>query len=127
MVTGQVKDSRGRFVKGHPQLVPSVRRGITGFNTGGRPKTVAGEVRDALQIAADAMPEIIIAMIERAQSPSTPANVRQAAAEYLCDRIYGRANQPLSNRDGTALRSFTFMLPEGFTPSPYGLISNSNN
>ncbi|MDD4986521.1 MAG: hypothetical protein PHQ43_12225, partial [Dehalococcoidales bacterium] len=63
----------------------------------GRPETLQGEVRDALKIAEDAMPQIILKMIDRAQGvEECPANVRQAAAEYLCDRIYGKANQPLS-------------------------------
>ena len=64
---------------------------------GGRPKTISGQVRDALAEVERDMPNILAAMMERAKGEvECPLAVQQAAAEYLCDRIYGRPNQPLS-------------------------------
>jgi len=86
------RDKLGRFGKGHPPLNTQ-----PGKDVGGRRKTLTGEVRDALKIAEDAMPDIIDSMIKRAKGEEEcPVAVRQAAAEYLCDRIYGKPNQPLS-------------------------------
>ena len=94
-----IRDKKGRLVPGHPYL-----RCKPG-NKNGRPKSLASQVRDALSVAEDAMPTIIAAMIRRANGEEEcPAAVRQAAAEYLCDRIYGRPNQPLSGTGQFMLR-----------------------
>uniref|UniRef100_A0A6H1ZYN0 Uncharacterized protein n=1 Tax=viral metagenome TaxID=1070528 RepID=A0A6H1ZYN0_9ZZZZ len=88
------RDERGRLLPGHSLFGKS--NGIKN----GRKKTLGGEVRDALAIAEDAMPDILKAMIETATGrDNAPANVRQAAREYLIDRIYGKANQPLVGRN----------------------------
>ncbi len=118
------RKTNGQFTPGNKASVLANRKNRENYGPVGRPKTLRGEVRDALKIAQDAMPRIILAMIARTTDPSVPVNVRQAASEYLCDRIYGRANQPLSNKDGSKLQSFAFVLPAGFNPSPGGLISN---
>ena len=116
------RDEKGRLLPGH---APTFHGFKAGQNVGGAPKSLTTEVKDALRIAEDAMPNIIRDMIDRAQDKTVPCAVRQAAAEYLCDRIYGRPNQPLSNKDGTKLTSFAFVLPAGFTPMPGGLIGGS--
>jgi hypothetical protein len=86
------RDNKGKFAKGHPFL--KSQHGIKN----GRKKTVTGEVKDALKLAEDAMPEIIGKMIDRATGKEKClAGVQQAAAEYLIDRIYGKANQPISS------------------------------
>ena len=87
-----VRNEKGQFLKGHPALNVGV-----GVNHGGIQKSLKGEVRDALKLAEDAMPAIIADMISRATDLEVNANVRQQAAEYLIDRIYGKANQPLSS------------------------------
>ena len=113
--------TNGRFRKGHPAL--NVKPG----HVGGHPKTPAREVRDALKIAEDAMPEIILAMIARTLDPNVPVAVQQAASEYLCDRIYGKPNQPLSNKDGSHLPTFAFMIPAGVVLPPGGLFSGNSD
>ncbi len=86
-----VRNEKGHFIKGHPFLKPKPG------HKNGRPKTIAGQVRDALSLIDDAMPEILKSMADRACGrEECPAAVRQAASEYLCDRIYGKPNQPLS-------------------------------
>ncbi len=93
-----VRDEHGHFISGHPSFISK------GDSKIGRPKTLKREVKDALAIADDAMPDIIRAMIRRANGEDEcPVAVRQAAAEYLCDRIYGRPNQPISGANGKAL------------------------
>ena len=111
------RDEKGRLVAGH-RLALNVQ---PGKNKGGRPKCMRREVEDALKLAEDAMPEIIAMMIEKAKR----GDVR--AGEYLCDRIYGKPNQPLSNKDGTKLQSFVFAVPVGMVPSPGGLFSQERN
>ncbi len=87
------RNNKGQFKKGHPDFVKQ-----SGVKPGCK-KTIAGEVKDALKIAEDAMPEIIQSMIDRAKGiVDCPVAVSQAAAEYLCDRIYGKANQPLEHK-----------------------------
>jgi len=81
----------GLFLKGH---APTFSGFKPGQNVGGRPKSVANEVLDALKIAEDAMPSIIQMMVVRARNPKDKDS--QRAAEYLADRIYGKPNQPLS-------------------------------
>lgn len=83
------RDTKGRWLKGH-QFTKT-----TGIKSG-RKKTIAGKVRDALAIAEDAMPEIIEQMIARAKNPEDKES--QRAAEYLIDRIYGKARQALDAR-----------------------------
>jgi hypothetical protein len=91
MVTGH--DEKGRFAPGHK---PIISNRVTGNTGGGRPKLLKTEVKDALKLAADAMPDIIARMIERASGRSgCDTKTEQAAAEYLIDRIYGKANQPI--------------------------------
>ena len=86
------RDQAGRLLPGHN--LNQVRKLNLAINQGGAPKTIIGEVRDALSIAADAMPEIIQVMITRARNPND--RDCQRAGEYLADRIYGKPNQPLS-------------------------------
>lgn len=102
MATG--KDSKGRFVKGHPFF-----KSPNGVKNGAK-KTIAGEVRDALKVAEDAMPEIYLAMIKRALDPHDKD--AQRASEYLSDRIYGKPNQPISS-DTPAIMTFVFIQPDG--------------
>ena len=87
------RDSKGCFVKGHPAYNTQ-----PGKNVGGAPKTLAGEVKDALAIAEDAMPQLYLDMIADAQNPLVSVRDRQMCREYLSDRIYGRPNQPLSGK-----------------------------
>ena len=76
----------GRFLPGHKPHIVTRNSG----NNGGRKPTMRTEVKNALEYAKDAMPEIISGMIERALDGD------QKAAEYLTDRIYGKANQPMT-------------------------------
>lgn len=89
-----LRDEKGHFVPGHP---PTFKEFKPGQNVGGRPKHIATQVRDALKLAEDAMPQILNDMIARTKDPEVPHNVRQQASEYLIDRIYGKANQPISS------------------------------
>ncbi len=124
MAVTQTRDSKVKklpgkpFLKGHAPFISSDANKI------GRPRSMKTEVRDALKIAQDAMPGIILAMIARTTDPSVPVSVRQAASEYLCDRIYGRANQPLSAGEGNRLPTFAFIIPAGYQPMPGGLLSS---
>ncbi len=119
MVEGRTET--GRFAKGHPAY--HAKPGVLV----GRRQTIATEVKNALKIAEDAMPEIIFDMIERTKDPDVPVAVRQAAAEYLCDRIYGKANQPLSSGEGRGLPTFAFIIPAGVSLPPGGLFSGDSN
>jgi hypothetical protein len=83
------RDKYGKFVKGHrfiPAPVGASRGPARPYNR---------EVKDALKLAEDAMPAIIRALIQRATAASDecPAAIRQAAAEYLVDRLYGKAGE----------------------------------
>lgn len=98
------RDAKGRLLPGH-RLSPNLKR-LTGQKVG-RPKTLAGEVKDALQIAADAMPQLYFDMIQDALNPKASIRDRQMCREYLSDRIYGKPNQPLS---GTMIHSFEFII-----------------
>ena len=96
------RDNKGCFLKGHKAIVIKHNTG----NKGGRPKTIKGQVKDALKIAEDAMPEIIKSMIARATGEEEcPKNVQQAAAEYLIERIYGKVPQAIeaTGKDGGAV------------------------
>jgi len=86
----------GRLLPGHK---PFVVERSPGKNLGGRPKEFKTQVKDALKLAEDAMPDIIASMIDRAtgRDPDCDVKTRQAASEYLIDRIYGKANQPLTH------------------------------
>ena len=104
------RDSKGRFVPGHP---PTFTQHKPGHNAG-RPKTIKGEVRDALKLAEDAMPELYLLAIQRARGEANCSQaVQQAAFEYLSDRIYGKPNQPINGGQGVPLQSFVFILPSG--------------
>ena len=83
------REKNGRFKKGHP---PMFREHKPGHNAG-RPKTIKGQVKDALKLAEDAMPAIIEEMIKRAQNPLDKDC--QRASEYLMDRVYGKASLPI--------------------------------
>ena len=92
------RDAKGLFLKGHRALNTQLG------HVGGHPKTIKRQVKDALQLAEDAMPDIIQAMILTATGKDgAPIAVVQATREYLCDRIYGRPNQPLSGRGALTL------------------------
>lgn len=85
----------GHWLPGHINIP------IKPGNPSGRPKSILGLVRQELGLAEDAMPEIIAAMIARATGKvDCTQAVQQAAGEYLCDRIYGKPNQPLSGVTG---------------------------
>ena len=99
------RDAHGRLLPGHHLF------GKTKGIINGAKKTLKGEVRDALKLAEDAMPDIILMMIARARDPEDRQS--QQAAEYLCDRIYGKANQPISNAGRVPFESFIFVLPSG--------------
>lgn len=116
------RDSRGHFQVGHRDFVKAA--GVIA----GRPRELKRQVIDALKIAQDAMPQIIADMITRAQDKDVPHNVRQAAAEYLIDRIYGKANQPLSGKDGAPLPvpTFFFCMPDGTRQTAAEVASGSS-
>jgi hypothetical protein len=80
------RDKFGKFEKGHRYLP-----GPVGSRIGTR-RTLKSEVKDAFKLAEDAMPRVIKALIERATAgpDECPAAVRQAATEYLVDRLYGK-------------------------------------
>ena len=93
------RDEKGRFLKGHRRL--SDQPG----HVGGHPKSMKRQVKDALQIAEDAMPEIIEGMIIRAKMPLICPHCKkkillvgggQREGEYLADRIYGKASLPIN-------------------------------
>ena len=103
------RDAKGRFVKGHPPTFESFK---PGQNVGGAPKSLTTEIKDALQLAQDALPDIIEGMIKRAKDPLD--RDCQRAGEYLCDRIYGKPNQPLSGvGDHVSIATFVFVMPDG--------------
>ena len=66
-------------------------------NPGGHPKSLKTEVQDALKLAEDAMPDIIADMVTRASDRDLKASDRQQAAEYLIDRVYGKAKLQLEH------------------------------
>lgn len=82
-------EGSGKFVQGHPSMFHAHKPG----HNAGRPKALKAQVKDALTIAEDAMPQIIAVMIERANSPHDKDS--QRAAEFLVDRIYGKATLPV--------------------------------
>jgi hypothetical protein len=89
MVPG--RNEKGQFLKGSSLFGKS--KGIKN----GRKKSIAGEVKDALSLAQDAMPDIIRQMIKRAKGGvECPVNVQQQAAEFLFEYIYGKAKQPIA-------------------------------
>jgi hypothetical protein len=100
------RDKQGRFAKGN--RIATELRDSTGIKVG-RKKSIAGEVRDALRIAEDAMPEIIREMITRATDPTHRDS--QRAGEYLIDRIYGKATQPIDSRSELKV---TFEIGKGY-------------
>jgi len=80
------RDEKGRYIPGHQSTFDKHKPG----HNAGRPKTIKRQVKDALQIAEDAMPDIIEKMIEMAKE----GNIQ--AATYLTDRIYGKASLPIN-------------------------------
>lgn len=114
MINKEFQDEKGRFKKGHPPTFKSFK---PGQNVGGAPLALKTEIKNALQLAEDAMPEIIAMMIKRAQDPLD--RDCQRAAEYLCDRIYGKANQPLSNAGDKPL--VQFIIGQGYKEITPGL------
>ena len=93
-----LKPNPGRFKPGNKAAVKANRK-YDHYDGVGHPKSLKGQVKDALKLAEDAMPDIIASMIERAtgRDPFCDVKTEQAASEYLIDRIYGKANQPLSS------------------------------
>lgn len=91
------RDAKGHFLKGHRYF-----RSQRGLRYGRKP-SIATEVRNALAVAERALPGIIDDMIKRAKDPDVPPSVRQAAAEYLCDRVYGRPHQSIGGEGGEPL------------------------
>ncbi len=103
-----IRDEKGRLLPGHPPTFTGFK---VGQNVGGAPKSLRTEIKDAHAIAEDAMPDIFKAMIARAKGEvDCPPAVRQAASEYLADRIYGKPNQPLSNAGNMPLIAFIIGL-----------------
>ena len=93
------RDTKGRLLPGHPRL------NIQPGHVGGHPKTPKRQVKDALKIAEDAMPDIIEGMILRAKMPLICPHCQQVillaggdqrAGEYLADRIYGKPSLPIT-------------------------------
>ena len=112
MINPTFQDEKGRMKKGHPRL--NVRPG----HIGGAKKTIATEVKDALKIAEDAMPQLILDMIADAQDTNASIRDRQMCREYLCDRIYGKANQPLTGKGGFILHLLEDKLTERKETTP---------
>ena len=104
------RTAKGTFAKGAHLF------GKSNSIKNGRKKTIATEVKDALSIAEDAMPRLILAMIADAQDNSASIRDRQMCREYLCDRIYGKANQPLSNAGNVPL--VAFIIGQGYHETP---------
>ena len=92
MLNPELQDSKGRFKKGHKAIITPVKPG----EKRGHPKSMETKVRDALQIAEDAMPQLYLDMIRDAQDPNASIRDRQMCREYLSDRIYGRPDQPIT-------------------------------
>ena len=102
--TNLQRDAKGRLLKGHPFMA-----GLPN----GRKRKPRAEVKEALKLAEGAMPEIILLMISRAKGIPDgngkgnfnwiPHAVRQQAAEYLMDRVYGRPNPSVSSQNGEPL------------------------
>jgi len=103
-----VRDAKGRLLPGHPRL--NNQPG----HCGGAPKSLATEVKDALKDAEDAMPDIYRVMIARATDPADKDS--QRAAEYLSDRIYGKANQPLSGK--LSIQTVSWVIGKGYQREP---------
>lgn len=96
------RDKLGRFAKGWRSSYHKPHIG----NLAGKHRTPKRQVLDALDVVAEAMPQILKAMIRTAiGKDDSPVAVQQAAREYLCDRIYGRPNQPMSGQRDDALRA----------------------
>ena len=100
------RTDKGTFARGHPDFVKAA-----GVKTG-RPRELKRQVNDALTIAEDAMPRLILDMIADAQDNSASIRDRQMCREYLCDRIYGKANQPLSGKGELILHLLEDKLTE---------------
>src|SRR4030042_6466853 len=113
------RNNKGQFLKGSP----GINHRKPGDNPGGRPKTVKGLTRDALALAEDSMPKIIQGMIKDALDGKIPPNVRQQCREYLIDRIYGKANQPISNAGKPPIMSFFFQLADGSQQTARNLLN----
>ncbi len=97
----------GRLLPGHK---PTFKAFKPGQNVGGAPHSLTTQVKDALQLAKDAMPQLILDMIRDAQDETASIRDRQACREYLCDRIYGKANQPLSGKFETVIKEVEVRL-----------------
>ena len=82
----------GRLLPGHHLF--GLDKGIVN----GKKRTPKRLVKDALALVEDAMPQILAAMQARALNPRDRDS--QRAAEYLCDRIYGKPSQPLAGLAG---------------------------
>ena len=100
MINPTFQDEKGRLKKGHPPTFTGFK---PGQNVGGAPKSLKTKIKDALKIAEDAMPQLYLDMIKDAQDPNASIRDRQMCREYLSDRIYGKANQPLSGANGREL------------------------
>ncbi len=118
------RDAKGRLLPGH--LALNIRPGLLPSQRGGAKKTVGGLVKDALKIAEDAMPQIIESMIKDALSEDTPKHVRQQCREYLIDRIYGKANQPITNK-GDPIATFVFQMPDGTRLTAQEMLQRGNS
>ena len=103
------RDEKGRLVKGHKPTFSGFK---PGQNVGGAPKSLTTQIKDALQIAQDVMPQLFLDMINDAQDATISARDRQACREYLADRIYGRPNQPLTNAGSQPL--VVFIIGAGY-------------
>ena len=82
----------GRFAKGHPYY-PS-KEG----NKSGRHKGLKRQVKDAIALAKDKMPEIF-AMLER---EALQGNIQ--AANILIERVYGKPKQEIDGRFSTSIQ-----------------------
>ncbi len=98
------RDHLGRLLPGHISIFHHHKPGTLV----GRPKLVKAQVKDALAVAEQSMPAILAAMQRRALDDTH--RDCQRAAEYLCDRIYGKAVQPASGDGAERLLTYRALI-----------------
>jgi hypothetical protein len=102
----RVPGSPGKFVKG-----------VSG-NPGGHPKGHRQDMARMHEAARAHWPDAIRILGEIMNDPKARLDFRILAADKLLDRAFGKATQPLSNEDGSALFEriqVTFVRPEPIT------------
>ena len=99
------RDSKGRFLKGCSLF------GKDKPIRNGHPIGMKRQIKDALKIAEDAMPQLYLDMVRDAQDPNASIRDRQICREYLSDRIYGKPNLPIT---GNVKFDFSFLIGKGY-------------